>query len=167
MQTDTKVFYWAQQGTTTDELAPDNFPINNDLVNVDSNIIADFHCEIPYLSWDPCLAISDSINFVGRVVKGIVNTTWVGLNNLYPYAYPIKIYTAVRSGLEETNADSQSLPGLVIPFDMQGQTHSVNLSITTSTTDQIFEQSGWDTIRPYLKIPIYIGFIAYIVRLIL
>lgn len=103
---------WYAYATTTLQRAANMFFFGTPPTEPNPGQINIIHsCEIPFLSWDPCVQLQDFINASKAAVQNTITGTFTLVQNTKPYAYIFQIYGVLHSSLASTTASS-SLPML-------------------------------------------------------
>lgn len=154
-QSDGLVLYVLNRSELSDNTAQE---IINSLENV-------WHCEIPYLGWDPCEAVYNVLKTIqsgfallyGSVVNSIITTR--------PYSYPYEAYQAVQTA-------SQTATGTIpiVTIKIPTTTAFINQPrmnfnpIPADLFTRFIPQASWDSIRLWGVIIMYIMFGFWFVK---
>jgi len=144
-------FYYSAQSTTAEDYA-------NQIIE---NLQASLSCYIPFLNWDPCLAVSNVLVAIRNAITGSLQSFGTLIAQTKPISYYFQISSVLSENLSSTNTTST----LNLSVPVFGT--NTELFNSSTTPNQILGEAPWDNVRNFMKIGLYIGFLVYIIYLIL
>lgn len=123
--------------------------------------MTNWSCDMPLIN-DPCWAASQIVNNIACYAGNTYRLNLKTVTSTKPFSYAWQTYNAFHTNLTNSSTATSTLS-----FTLDDFGTNVTLFNASSTMNSIFKHDQWEQIRPYLKIPIYIGFIAYIIALVL
>jgi len=162
---------WYFDATTTYASASVGFYyIGSDINENFGTIFDDFtNCVGNYVSWSCDLPLVGDFCAAGALVANSAMCTVIVpiqyttnyIRTTKPMSYAFDLYDAAKEGLQTTSTTST----LDLSIPVFGQTREIfNAS---STPAQAIPIGTWETLRPYTEWAVYIGFIIYLITLLL